>query len=57
MEVDQRRRTPELRAEGPIADDVHLSLGAFYNRAAGFTNTPDYRYGGFNLNVTVPFRY
>jgi hypothetical protein len=45
----------ELRAEGPISDDVRLSLGAFYNRAAGFAADPDYWYGGFNLNVIVPF--
>jgi hypothetical protein len=47
----------ELRAEGPIMDDVRLSLGTFYSRAAGFANSSDYWYGGFNLNVIVPFAH
>jgi hypothetical protein len=45
----------EIRAEGPIARDMHLVCRANYSNAAGFTNSPNYWYGSVNVSLTVPF--
>jgi len=44
----------ELRAEGPLSGDIHLTIGVLYNRAAGFANSPDYWYGMANIGVIIP---
>jgi hypothetical protein len=46
----------ELRTEGPVAGDSHLSVGLAYNRAAGFNAADDYWYGALNVSLIVPLR-
>src|SRR5438093_7530917 len=46
----------ELRAEGPLAKDVRLSLRALYTRSAGlFVNTSGYWYSQLIATIIVPF--
>jgi hypothetical protein len=45
----------EVRAEGPVASDMHLVCSANYSNAAGFADSPDYWYGAVNVTLIVPF--
>jgi hypothetical protein len=45
----------EVRAEGPVARDLHLVCSANYSNAAGFANSPNYWYGSVNVSLSVPF--
>lgn len=45
----------ELRAEGPVSGRARLAISVSYNRAAGFSDAPDYWYGAANVSLIVPF--
>ena len=44
----------EVRAEGPLSGDMRLTIGILYNRATGFTESPDYWYGTASIGVIIP---
>jgi len=45
----------ELRAEGPVSGRARLAISVSYNRAAGFSDAPDYWYGAANVALIIPF--
>lgn len=46
----------EVRAEGPIVDDIRLVVRAGYYRAAGFIDDPGYSYRSIGASIVVPLR-
>lgn len=46
----------EVRAEGPIVDDIRLVVRAGYYRAAGFIDDAGYAYRSIGASIVVPLR-